>query len=196
VKGSPSLVFRANESCGGGRRAAPFVLLSLLTLLLSASPLGAFDPYFSSHLDISLSELQAALTKVHGPVTFGPRPGSTQGTQEARLPDNAGMVQAAGSAGNLAVIILWLPVDASGKLVGANARQYLEAFLQLLTDEKGPFARWVEQVLEQGVAEKSGKPYLESRLVEERQFKAMYMPTLTPPMLSLTVEASGQSSSR
>ncbi len=169
-------------------------VLGALACLSVSSFLWAFDPYFSSHLDLSLSELQTALTKVHGPVTFGPRPGSTQGTQEARLPDNAGVVQAAGSAGNLAVIILWLPVDASGKLVGAHARQYLEAFLQLLSDEKGPFVRWVEQVLEHGVAEKSGKPYLESRLVEDRQFKAMYMPTFTPPMLSLTVEASGQSS--
>jgi hypothetical protein len=170
-------------------------VLGILTVLLVSSALWAFDPYFSSHLDIALSELQVALAKVHGPVTFGPRPGSTQGTQEARLPENAGVVQAAGSAGNLAVIILWLPVDASGKLVGANARQYLEAFLQLLTDDKGPLVRWVEQVLERGVAEKGSAPYLESRLIDERQCKAMYMPTLTPPMLSLTVEASGQGSS-
>jgi hypothetical protein len=65
-----------------------------------------------------------------------------------------------------------------------------------LTDDKDPLVRWAEQVLEHGVAEKGSTPYLESRLINERQFKAMYMPTLTPPMLSLTVEASGQGSSR
>jgi hypothetical protein len=189
-------MFRVNGPWEGRRRAAPFFLLGILAVLLISAPLWAFDPYFSSHLDISLSELQAALAKVNGPVTFGPRPGSTQGTQEAHLPNNAGVVQAAGGAGNLAVVILWLPVDANGRLGGVKARQYLEAFLQLLTDDKDPLVRWAEQVLEHGVAEKGSTPYLESRLINERQFKAMYMPTLTPPMLSLTVEASGQGSSR
>jgi hypothetical protein len=196
VKISFLSMFRVNEPRAGGRRAALLALLGLLATCLSPSTLRAFDPYFSSPLNITLSELQAALSKVHGPVTFGPRPGSTQGTQEARLPDNAGVVQAAGGAGNLAVIILWLPVGANGRLAGANARQYLDVFFQLLTDDKDPLVHWVEQVLERGVATKDGTPYLESRLIDERQLKAMYTPTLSPPMLSLTVEASGQGSSR
>lgn len=66
--------------------------------------------YPPSYLNISLSELETALGIVNGPVVFAPRLGSEQGTLEARLIENAGIVQAAGSPGNLSVVVLWFPI--------------------------------------------------------------------------------------
>src|SRR5262245_5210889 len=92
------------------------LLFGLVTVCLSGVTTHAFDPYLSPRLGISLTTLQTTLEKVGGPVVFAPRPGSQQGTQEARLPDNAGIVQAAGDKANLTAVVLWLPVDAAGKL--------------------------------------------------------------------------------
>jgi hypothetical protein len=140
-------------------------------------------------LGISLTTLQSTLEKVGGSLTFASRPGSQQGTQEARLPDNAGMVQAAGESANLAAVVLWLPVDATGKLAGAKARPYLAAFVELFTPKSEAIMQWIPQVLERAVADSGSRPHLESQLLDRHQFKAMYMPTLSPPMLSLTVVA-------
>lgn len=151
--------------------------------------------YSSAYIGISLSELQAALSKVSGPVTLTPRPGSDQGTLEAKLAENAGVVQAAGSPGNLSVVILWLPID-RGKFAHGSSRRYLEAFVQLLNTDSQPIVRWTEQVLERAVAASRSAPYLESQLFEERQFKVTYTPMLSPPMLSLTVMGGGQGAPR
>lgn len=151
----------------------------------------AFAQYPPSYLGISLSELEAALGKIDGPVSLTPRPGSEQGTLETRLAKNAGLVQAAGSPGNLAVVVLWFPIH-SGKFAHEKSREYLDAFVKLLTTDSAPILRWTEQVLERAVAENGSTPYLESQLLEERQFKVMYTPTLSPPMLSLTVTGGEQ----
>jgi hypothetical protein len=142
-------------------------------------------------LGISLSEIETALGKVSGPISFVPRPGSDQGTLEARLAENAGIVQTAGSPGNLGVVILWFPID-KGAFAHKRSREYLDAFVKLLTHDSAPILRWTEQVLERAVAENGSTPYLESQLLEERQFKVTYTPTLSPPMLSLTVAGGGQ----
>jgi hypothetical protein len=146
-------------------------------------------------LGISLSELETALDKVSGSVTFAPRPGSDQGTLEVKLAENAGIVQTAGSPGNLGVVVLWFPIE-KGKFANKSSRRYLEAFVQLLTNDSQSIVRWIEQVLERALAENGSAPYLESQLLEERQFKATYMPTLSPPMLSLTVTGGGQGAPR
>ena len=141
---------------------------------------------------MTLSELQTGLSKVSGPVTFALRPGSSQGTQEVRLPESAGIVQAAGSSGNLSVVVLWLPVVATGKFATAKPRPYLVAFVEVFTRESDPVVQWIEQVLERAVAEKVNTPHLESQLFDDRQLKVTYVPTLSPPMLSITVEGGGQ----
>lgn len=164
-----------------------FVLLWLITISVGLVPSLAADSYFSTRLGVSLVTLQAALEKVAGPVTFAPRPGSSQGTQEARLPGNAGIVQAAGSAGNLTTAVLWLPVDEQGKFVGTTARPYLEAFIRLFASDSDPVVLWVGQVLSRAVAESNTAPHLEALLASGHQFKATYMPTLSPPMMSLSV---------
>jgi hypothetical protein len=171
-------------------------VLAWLSFSLFFFPLPAYAQYGSAYLGVTLSELQTALGKVNGTITFAPRPGSTQGTQEARLPENAGVVQAAGSPGNLSAVVLWLPVDAKGKLASVKSRQYLEAFISLFTDDAAPIVRWTEQVLERAVAEGGSTPHLESQLVEDRQLKVMYSSSLTPPMLSVTVNVGGQSALR
>ncbi len=173
-------------SCYYGR-VLIFFFLSLLVF-----PASCFAQYPSSYLNVTLSELQAGLSKVSGPVTFTPRPGNSQGTQEVRLPESAGTVQAAGSPGNLSVVVLWLPVAASGKFASAKSRPYLVAFVGVFTGESDPVARWIEQVLERALVEKATTPHLESQLFDERQLKVTYVPTLSPPMLSITVEGSGQ----
>jgi hypothetical protein len=180
-------------SWGRGEVASPlrrskFTRTLLFIFLLFCLPV--YAQYGSSYLNVTLSELQAALGKVNGALTFAPRPGSAQGTQEARLPENAGVVQVAGSPGNLSTIVLWLPVDSKGKLASVRSRQYLEAFIGLFTDDASPLVRWTGQVLERAIAEGGSAPYLESQLVEDRQLKVMYSPSLTPPMLSLTINAS------
>jgi hypothetical protein len=136
------------------------------------------------------------LEKIGGPVAFATRSGSASGTQEARLPENAGLVQAAGSPGNLSVVVFWAPVDAKGKLASVKSRQYMEAFVDVFAKESGPLIRWVEHVLERAVAEGGSTPHLESQFLEDRQFKATYVPTLSPPMLSLAVQGGGQGAPR
>jgi hypothetical protein len=149
----------------------------------------AADFYPSRRLGISLATLQKALEKVGGPLVFAPRPGSTQGTQETRLAENVGIVQASGDPGNLIVAVLWLPVDNQGKLAGAKARAYLDTFSQIFSADREAVARWVKEVLERAVTETEKTPYLESQLFAGHQFKAIYTPTLNPPMVSLTVTA-------
>jgi len=165
--------------------------LSLLSFTVSS-----FAQFASSYLNVTLSELQAGLSKVSGPVTFTPRPGNSQGTQEVRLPESAGTVQAAGSPGNLSVVVLWLPVAATGKFASTKSRPYLVAFVEVFTRESDPVVLWIEQVLERALAEKGNTPHLESQLFDERQLKVTYVPTLSPPMLSMTVEDSGQGAPR
>jgi hypothetical protein len=99
-----------------------FTFLVLLIVYPHSEAVYAADPYLSQRLSVSLAALQKSLEKVGGPVTLVPRPGSTQGTLEARLPGNAGIVQAGGGSENLAVVILWLPVDQQGRLTGAKVQ--------------------------------------------------------------------------
>lgn len=160
----------------------------LQLFFLSSLALAQYPP---SYLGISLSELETALGAVDGPVSLTPRPGSEQGTLEARLAKNAGLVQAAGSPGNLGVVVLWLPIQ-RGAFAHEKSREYLAAFVKLLTTDSTPILRWTEQVLERALAENGSTPYLESQLLEERQFKVTYTPTFSPPMLSLTVTGGGQ----
>jgi hypothetical protein len=164
-------------------------LLSFLGSFLSAFLSHAFDPYLSPRLGVSLRTLQATLEKVESPVAFTPRPGSQQGTQEARLSRNAGIVQAGSDSENLAVVVLWLPIDTQGKLVGSQAQAYLSALVRLFLPESAETLRWVEQVLQRAVADTGKDSYVESRLSEKHQLKVMYVPTLSPPMFSLTVTA-------
>ena len=168
------------------RRAA---VVGFLILCLSRTTAYAFDPYLSPRLGFSLTTVQKALERVGGPVVFAPRPGSQQGTQEARLPENAGIVQAGGDTANLLAVVLWLPVDAKGKPAGAKARLYLDAFVRLFTSDSESIVLWIRQVLERAVADTGSAPHLESQLLDKHQFKAMYVPTLSPPMVSLTVVA-------
>lgn len=105
------------------------------------------------------------------------------------MPENAGIVQAGGNPENLVAVVLWLPVDAKGKLAGTAARSYLDAFVRFFLSDSEEITRWVEQVLERAVTDAGNTPYLESHLLAQHQFKAMYVSTLSPPMLSLTVVA-------
>ncbi len=164
-----------------------FALLVLLAAGWGGMAAQAFDPYLSPRLGLSLATLQNTLEKVAGPVVFAPRPDSQQGTQEARLAENAGIIQAGGEPENLAAVVLWLPVDAQGKLAGAKARPYLNAFVELFTRDSEPVLHWVEAVLERAVADPGSTPHLESQLFAAHQFKATYMRTLSPAMVSLTV---------
>ncbi|MGE0683731.1 MAG: hypothetical protein AB7P69_22875 [Candidatus Binatia bacterium] len=175
--------------------ACVVALLLLVLAFLAVNPSSVLAQYPPSYLGISLSELENALGKVNGPVSFAPRPGSDQGTLEAKLPENAGIVQTAGSPGNLGVVVLWISIE-KGKFASASSRAYLGALMQLLTNESGPILRWIEQVLERAVAESGAAPYLESQLLEERQFKVTYLPTFSLPMLSLTVTGGGQGAPR
>jgi hypothetical protein len=160
-----------------------------LALLLFCPAAHAADFSATRRLDVSQETLRKGLEKIGSPVTFAPRVGSTQGTQEARLPDNAGLVQAGGDPENLTTVVLWLPVDDKGNLVGTKARAYLEAIVANFVREREQIALWVDQVLKRALAEARGTLHLESQLLEKYQFKATYMPTLNPPMVSLTVTA-------
>ncbi|MGH7963584.1 MAG: hypothetical protein ACRERD_17465 [Candidatus Binatia bacterium] len=160
----------------------PFLFISYLESAVAQ----AFDPYLAPRLGVSLATLQTALEKAAGPVTFTPRTGS-QSTQEARLADNTGIVQAGGDPGNLAAVVLWLPVDAQGKLAGAKARPCLTTFVELFTPESEPVVRWIEQMLERAIADTATPTHLEAQLFAAHQFKALYTRTLSPAMLSLTV---------
>ena len=187
---------------GGILRCWRWLCPSLFLRTLLAFPLCffilfsfVFAQYPPSYLGLSLSELETALGKVNGPISLAPRPGSEQGTLEARLAENAGLVQAAGSPGNLGVVVLWVPTD-KGKFASAKSREYLEALVRLLSNESESILRWTEQVLERAAAEEGSTPYLESQLLDKRQFKATYLPTLSPPMLSLIVTGGGQGALR
>jgi hypothetical protein len=160
-----------------------------LALSLLCSTAHATDFSTARRLGVSLETLRKSLEKVGGPVTFSPRSGSTQGTQEARLPENAGIVQVAGGSENLVVVVLWLPVDLEGNLVGAKARAYRETVIANFVSESEHLVLWVDQVLKRAVAEAKSTPYLESQLADKYQVKAAYLPALSPPMMSLTVTA-------
>jgi len=170
-------------------------ILSTLSFLFFASPATlpishAADIYLSRRLGISLTTLQKSLEKVGSPVTFAPRPGSTQGTQEARLPENIGMVQASGGNENLAVVILWLPVNKEGHLAGLQARFYLKSFTETFIRDSEPVLLWIDEVLNRAVADSARGLHLESQLFDKYQLKATYMPMLNPPMVSLAITAS------
>lgn len=165
-------------------------LLSLSLLLLLFCPTAhATDFSAARRLGLSLTTLQQSLEKVGGPVTFTARAGSTQGTQEARLPENAGLVQVGGGNENLTVVVLWLPVDNKGNLVGTKATAYLRAVVTTLVSDSEHIIPWVDQMLRRAVAEARSTPYLESQLAGTYQVKAAYLPSLVPPMLSLTLTA-------
>ena len=169
----------------------PFLFsLSLFLVLLLFCPLAyAIDFSAARRLGVSLETLGKGLEKVGGPVTFTPRSGRSQGTQEARLPDNAGIVQVGGGNENLTVVVLWLPVDDKGNLVGTKATAYLKAVVAQFVSESEQIVLWVDQMLRRAVAEVRSAPYLESQLADTYQVKAAYLPTLVPPMLSLTFTA-------
>ena len=160
-----------------------------LALLIFCSPAHAADFSAARRLGVSQETLRKGLEKVGGLVTFAPRAGSTQGTQEARLPDNAGLVQVSGANENLTVVVLWLPVDDKGNLIGTKARVYLEAVVANFVREREQIVLWVDQVLTRALAEARGSLYLESQLAEKYQFKVAYVSTLSPPMMSMTVTA-------
>jgi len=86
-------------------------------------------------------------------------------------------------------VVLWLAVDPKGKLAGVKARPYLDAFVRLFTSDSEPIVLWIPQVLERAVADTGSAPHLESQLLDKYQFKAVYVPTLSPPIVSLTVVA-------
>ncbi len=163
-----------------------------LALLLFCPTAHAADFSATRRLDVSQEALRKGLEKIGGPVTFAPRVGSKQGTQEARLPENAGLVQAGGDPANLTTVVLWLPVDDKGNLVGLNARAYLEAVVANFVREREQITLWVEQVLKRALAEARGGLHLESQLMEHYQFKATYMPTVNPPMVSLAITVSSE----
>ena len=181
--------------CFGRQCKSPRLIVAGVSLFFFFFVSFTFAQYPPSYLGISLSELETTLGKVGGPVAFAPRSGSEQGTLEARLAEHAGLVQVAGSPGNLSVVVLWIPTE-KGKFANARSRDYLDAFIRLLTSDAGSILRWTEQVLERAAAEGGSTPYLESQLLDERQFKATYLPTLSPPMLSLTVSGGGQGNDR
>ncbi|MSQ46910.1 MAG: hypothetical protein EXR78_00755 [Deltaproteobacteria bacterium] len=160
-----------------------------LALPLFCPTVHAADFSATRRLDVSQETLRKGLEKVGSPVTFAPRSGSTQGTQEARLPDNAGLVQAGGDKENLTTVVLWLPVDDKGNLVGTKARAYLEAVVDNFVREHEQIVLWVDQVLKRALSEARSSLYLESQLVEQYQFKVAYVPTLSPPMMSMAVAA-------
>jgi hypothetical protein len=120
-------------------------------------------------------------------VVFSPRPGSTQGTQEARLPNRAGVVQASGDQGNLSVVVLWMVVDQQKKRLDSGSRGYLDAFMHTFLSENEPVAVWLDQVLQRALTESENDSHLESQLFDTYQLKATYVPSMTPPMLSLTL---------
>jgi hypothetical protein len=183
---------KEEKLCFSKQTVRVLFLVSILSVSLDGATAFATGSYFSTRLGISLSTLQEALGKVAGPAVFAPRPGGSQGTQEARLPGNAGIVQAGGDRGNLTTVVLWLPVDTQGKLIGPNARLYLNTFIRLFTPDSESVVLWVDQVLGRALAESKGAPHLEALLSTGHQFKATYMPTLSPAMLSLSVAVANE----
>jgi hypothetical protein len=169
---------------------SPFVFLVGTALITSATK--ADDFAVTRRLGISLATLQKSLEKVAAPVTFAPRAGSRQGTQEARLPNKAGAVQASGDQDNLSVVVLWVPVDQQKRSFDPGSREYLDAFVRTFVSESESVAVWLDQVLHRALTESEGGSHLESQLFDAYQFKATYVPSMTPPMLSLTLTKSTQ----
>lgn len=178
------------------RSVCLLLLVQLGAVATERTPACAADRSFAPRLGVSLATLAHALAEVAGPVSFAPRPGSPQGTQEARLPAGAGIVQAAGDAGNLTAVVVWLPLAAHGRLPAGQARRYVEAVLRLFTSDSEAVVVWLEQVLSRAVTEAAGAPSLQALLFSRYQFKAMYLPTSTPPLVSLTVTAVGEEAVR
>jgi hypothetical protein len=164
--------------------ASIFLLISAILITLPAS---AQDFAVTRRLGISLATLQKSLEKVATPVTFAPRPGSAQGTQEARLPNKAGAVQASGDQDNLSVVVLWMPIDQQKKRFDPGSRAYLDALVRTFISESESVAVWLDQVLHRALTESESGPHLESQLFDAYQLKATYVPSMNPPMLSLTV---------
>jgi hypothetical protein len=159
---------------------------------LTAAVTRAADVAVTHRLGVSLPTLQKSLEKVSGPLAFAPRPGSTQGTQETRLPDKAGVVQAGGDPDNLAVVVLWIPVDQQTKRINPGSRGYLDALVRMFISENEPVTLWLDQVLQRALSESAGNSHLESQLFDTYQLKATYVPSMSPPMLSLTVTMSAE----
>ncbi|MGE0823196.1 MAG: hypothetical protein AB7G75_24910 [Candidatus Binatia bacterium] len=157
---------------------------------LTAAESVAEDLAIARRLGISLATLQESLEKVGGSVTFAPRPGSAQGTQEARLPNQAGVVQAAGDAENLGVVVVWAPIDQQRKTVAAEARGYLETLTGMFLADREKVLLWVDQVINRAIEERAEQSHLESQLFDGYQMKVMYATSLSRPMVSLTISAS------
>lgn len=168
-------------------RIISFIVIATFVSCLSAAFVYAADYTPSKRLGISLATLQQSLEKVDRPVVFAPRSGSTQGTQEARLPNKAGVVQASGDHDNLAVVVLWMPIDQQKKRIELGSRGYLDVLMRKMISDSEPVALWLDQVLQRALSESPGSSHLESQLFDTYQLKAMYVPSLSPPMLSLTV---------
>ena len=163
-----------------------------ISVVWAVSATGAEDFAVARRLGISLATLQKSLEKVATPVVFSPRPGSTQGTQEARLPNKAGAVQVSGDLDNLSVVVLWLPVDQQNKRYAPGSRAYLEALVRTFISESEPVAVWLDRALHRALTEGEGGSHLESQLFDTYQLKATYVPSMTPPMMSLTLMKSTQ----
>ncbi len=140
-------------------------------------------------LGLSLRTVQTALSKVDGPVEFSARPGSQSGTQQARLSEDRGVVQAGGRAENLSALVLWLPVDETGAVSDDVARAYLEAFVEIFVSVSEGIVPWIDGLLVRAAAEPTSPTYLESQLSSRHQFKGVLSRAYTPPMFSLTVVA-------
>lgn len=159
--------------------------------LISSAP-RADDFAVTRRLGISLATLQKSLEKGAAPVVFTPRPGSTQGTQETRLPNKAGAVQASGDQDNLSVVVFWMAVDRQKKRIDPESRNYLDALVRLFISETESVALWLDQVLQRALTESEGDSHLESQLFDTYQLKATYVPSMNPPMLSLTLMKSAE----
>ena len=164
----------------------------LLTILLNDTGVFAADFVPARRLGLSLTSLQQLLEKVSHPVVFALRPGSSQGTQETRLPNKAGAVQASSDPDNLAVIVLWMPVDTQQKRIALASRPYLEALVKNFLPDPTAVSLWLEQVLQRALEDDASSSHLESQLLDTYQFKASYVPALSPPMLSVTITKSDE----
>jgi hypothetical protein len=68
--------------------------------------------------------------------------------------------------------------------------------VQLFIPESESILLWIPQVLERARGDSGNGPHLESHLLDKHQFKAMYVPTLSPSMFSLTVVAAEEQKAR
>ncbi len=83
-----------------------------------------------------------------------------------------------------------MPIDQQKKRIDPGSRGYLDTLVRTFISENEPVALWLEQVLQRALAESAGSSHLESQLFDTYQLKAMYVPSMSPPMLSLTVTMS------